>query len=66
MKKLPTYAEVAAEAGVSHWTVRRYAARGVFETYLDSRGLVRCEHGAATKVRRHFRAHGGPGGRALP
>ncbi len=63
---LPSIPEVAQTAGVSYWTVRRYIARGVIEAYQDSTGQYRCEPDAADKVREHFRAHGGPGGRALP
>jgi predicted site-specific integrase-resolvase len=63
--KLPTIREVADEAGVSYWTVRRYAHRGVIETYRDAAGRWRCEIGAVVKVRRHHRNHGAPGGRPL-
>ena len=63
---LPTIREVAAEAGVSHWTVRRYIVRGVIEVFRDQRGWIRCQPNAADKVRAHFQAHGAPGGRPLP
>ena len=64
--ELPTIPQVAEAADVSYWTVRRYITRGIVEAYRDRSGQLRCEPEAAAKVRAHFRAHGGPGGRALP
>lgn len=63
---LQTIREVATEAGVSHWTVRRYIARGLLEVFKDQRGRIRCQPNAAEKVRKHFLAHGAPGGRPIP
>lgn len=62
---LPTIQEVAAAAGVSHWTVRRYIENEVIAAYKDRRGRVRCEPEAAEKVREQFLTHGGPGGRPM-
>lgn len=66
LQALPTIPEVAAAAGVSYWTVRRYVRRGVVTAYRDQRGQLRLEPEAAEKVRQRYRAHGGPGGRPLP
>lgn len=63
---LPTIREVAAEARVSTWTVRRYIERGVIEVYTDRHGRLRFSPDAAARVREHFEAHGAPGGRPIP
>ena len=63
---LPTIRQVAADAGVSIVTVRRYIRHGVVEVFRDARGWIRCEPNAAKKVRAHFLAHGAPGGRPIP
>lgn len=66
LQALPTIPQVAADAKVSYWTVRRYVERGVLVAYRDQRGQFRLEPDAAEKVRRHYREQGGPGGRPLP
>lgn len=58
--------EVAEQAGVSTWTVRRYIARGVIAAYKNQRGWIRLEADAGDKVRAYFLAHGAPGGRPVP
>lgn len=62
---LPTIKEVAVAAGLSYWTIKRYGRKGIIALYRDAAGRWRCEPGAAAKAKRHYRAHGAPGGRPL-
>lgn len=64
--ELPTIRQVAIEVDLSKITVRRYINIGVIEVFRDRHGWIRCEPGAAEKVRAHFLAHGAPGGRPIP
>lgn len=63
---LLTIREVAAEAGVSHWTIRRYLTGGVLKGFRDDRGQIWLKPDTPQKAREHLFAHGGPGGRPLP